>query len=190
MVKVVDDALAALGDLGADIREARFPSPDRIVRDWLPLCAVETAVAHEATFPKHADRYGPGLRGVIELGRGLSGLDLTKILIARAAFRGEVEAFFQDVDLLVIPAQYAAAPTTATMATLGEDPKAIEMLLRFTAPFDVTGSPTITLPGGFTAKGLPTAFQLVSRPFEEELLLRAGHAFQLATDWHKRRPPI
>lgn len=46
MVKVVDDALAVLGDLGADIREARFPSPDRIVRDWLPLCAVETAVAH------------------------------------------------------------------------------------------------------------------------------------------------
>ncbi|MFO1160577.1 MAG: hypothetical protein U1E60_17190 [Reyranellaceae bacterium] len=51
------------------------------------------------------------------------------------------------------------------------------------------GSPTITLPGEFTAKGLPIAFQLVSRPLEEDLLLRAGHAFQLATDWHERRPP-
>jgi amidase len=190
MVKVVDDAITVLSDLGADIREAKFPSPDRIVKDWLPLCAVETAVAHEATFPKHVDQYGPGLRGLIEIGRALSGLDLTKILIARAAFRGEVEAFFQNVDLLVIPAQHAAAPTTATMATLGEDPKAIEMLLRFTSPFDVTGSPTITLPGGFTAKGLPIAFQLVSRPLEEDLLLRAGHAFQLATDWHKRQPPV
>jgi amidase len=190
MVKVVDDAIAVLTDLGADIREARFPSPDQIVKDWLPLCAVETAVAHEATFPKHADQYGPALRGIIESGRALSGLDLTKILIARAAFRGEVEAFFQDVDLLVIPAQYAASPTTATMATLGEDPKALEMLLRFTSPFDVTGSPTITLPGGFTAKRLPVAFQLVSRPLEEDLLLRAGHAFQLATDWHKRRPLV
>jgi amidase len=190
MVKVVDDAIAVLTDLGADIREARFPSPDQIVKDWLPLCAVETAVAHEATFPKHADQYGPALRGIIESGRALSGFDLTKILIARAAFRGEVEAFFQDVDLLVIPAQYAASPTTATMATLGEDPKALEMLLRFTSPFDVTGSPTITLPGGFTAKRLPVAFQLVSRPLEEDLLLRAGHAFQLATDWHKRRPLV
>jgi amidase len=190
MVKVVDDAIAVLTDLGADIREARFPSPDQIVKDWLPLCAVETAVAHEATFPKHADQYGPALRGIIESGRALSGLDLTKILIARAAFRGEVEAFFQDVDLLVIPAQYAASPTTATMATLGEDPKALEVLLRFTSPFDVTGSPTITLPGGFTAKRLPVAFQLVSRPLEEDLLLRAGHAFQLATDWHKRRPLV
>ena len=190
MVKVVDDAIAVLADLGADIREAKFPSPDQIVKDWLPLCAVETAVAHEATFPKHADQYGPALRGIIEAGRALSGLDLTKILNARAAFGGQVAAFFQDVDLLVIPAQYAASPTTATMASLGEDPKALEMLLRFTSPFDVTGSPTITLPGGFTGKGLPVAFQLVSRPMEEDLLLRAGHAFQLATDWHKRRPPI
>jgi amidase len=141
-------------------------------------------------FPKHADRYGPALRGLIEAGRALSGFDLTKILLGRAAFRGEVDAFFRGVDLLVIPAQYAASPTTATMATLGEDPTAIEALLRFTSPFDVTGSPTITLTGGFTAKGLPIAFQLVSRPLEEDLLLRAGHAFQLATDWHKRRPPV
>jgi amidase len=189
-VKVVDEAIGVLSELGADIREAKFPSPDRVVAEWLPLCAVETAVAHEATFPKHADQYGPALRGVIETGRAVSGFDLAKILLGRAAFRGQVEAFFRDVDLLLIPAQYAASPTTATMATLGSDPKAIELLLRFTAPFDVTGSPTITLPGGFTTKGLPIAFQLVSRPLDEELLLRAGHAFQLATDWHKRRPPV
>ena len=190
MVTVVDDAVAVLSDLGADIREAKFPSPDRAVKEWLPLCAVETAVAHEATFPTHADQYGPGLRGFIETGRGVSGFDLTKILLGRAAFRGEVEALFRGIDLLLIPAQYAASPTTATMATLGSDPKAIEMLLRFTAPFDMTGSPTITLPGGFTAKGLPVAFQLVSRHMDEELLLRSGHAFQLATNWHKRRPPV
>jgi amidase len=190
MIKVVDDAIAVLSDLGAEIREVKFPPVDEVVKVWLPACAVETAVAHEATFPKQADQYGPALRGVIEAGRALSGLDLTRIMITREAFRGRVAAFFQDVDLLAIPAQYAASPTTEAMATLGQDEKAIEMLLRFTAPFDMTGSPTITLPGGFTAKGLPLAFQLVSRHMEEDLLLRAGHAFQLATDWHKRRPPV
>lgn len=190
MVGVVDDALAVLSGLGAEIRDVTFPSPDEAVKVWLPLCAVETAVAHEATFPKQADQYGPGVRGLIEVGRGLSGFDLTKIQLVREAFRGRVAAFFQDVDLLLIPAQYAASPTTATMATLGQDENALSMLLRFTAPFDMTGSPTITLPGGFTDKGLPVAFQLVSRHMEEDLLLRAGHAFQLATDWHKRRPPV
>lgn len=190
MVKVVDDAIAVLQSLGAEIRDVAFPSPDAVVKVWVPLCAVETAVAHEATFPAQADQYGPALRGLIEAGRSLSAFDLDKILITREAFRGRVAAFFQDVDLLVIPAQYAASPTTATMATLGQDEGAIEKLLRFTAPFDMTGSPTITLPGGFTAKGLPIAFQLVSRHMEEDLLLRAGHAYQLATDWHKRRPPM
>ncbi|HEX2890222.1 amidase [Vineibacter terrae] len=190
MIGVVDDALAVLSSLGAEIRDVTFPSPDEAVKVWLPLCAVETAVAHEATFPKQADQYGPGVRGLIELGRGLSGFDLTKIQLVREAFRGRVAAFFQDVDLLLIPAQYTASPTTAMMATLGQDENALLMLLRFTAPFDMTGSPTITLPGGFTDKGLPVAFQLVSRHMEEDLLLRAGHAFQLATDWHKRRPPV
>ncbi|HKU95959.1 MAG TPA: amidase [Vineibacter sp.] len=190
MVKVVDDAIAVLAALGAEIREVKFPSPDEVVKLWAPLCAVETAVAHEATFPAQAEHYGPALRGLIEAGRALSGFDLTKIQIVREAFRGRVAALFQDIDLLAIPAQYAASPTTATMATLGQDEGAIEKLLRFTAPFDMTGSPTITLPGGFTAKGLPVAFQLVSRHMEEDLLLRAGHAFQLATDWHKRRPVV
>ena len=190
MVKVVDDAIAVLSALGAEIREVKFPSPDEVVKVWVPLCAVETAVAHEATFPAQAEHYGPALRGLIEAGRALSGFDLTKIQIVREAFRGRVAALFQDIDLLAIPAQYAASPTTATMATLGQDEGAIEKLLRFTAPFDMTGSPTITLPGGFTAKGLPLAFQLVSRHMEEDLLLRAGHAFQQATDWHRRRPPV
>jgi len=190
MVKVVDDAIAVLSTLGAEIREVKFPSPDEVVKVWVPLCAVETAVAHEATFPAQAEHYGPALRGLIEAGRALSGFDLTKIQIVREAFRGRVAALFQDIDLLAIPAQYAASPTTATMATLGQDEGAIEKLLRFTAPFDMTGSPTITLPGGFTAKGLPLAFQLVSRHMEEDLLLRAGHAFQQATDWHRRRPPV
>jgi amidase len=190
MVKVVDDALEVLKALGADIREVVFPSPDELVKMWVPACAVETAVAHEATYPKQANQYGPGLSGLIDAGRALSGLDLTKINNARDAFRGSVATFFQDVDLLVIPAQYIASPTTATMSTLGQDEKALEMLLRFTSPFDMTGSPTITLPGGFTGKGLPIAFQLVSRHMEEDLLLRAGHAFQLATDWHKRTPSV
>src|SRR5262245_48945408 len=100
MVKVVDDAIAMLSSLGADVRDAAFPPPDEIVKVWLPACAVETAVAHEATFPRQANQYGPALTGVIEAGRALSGLDLTKINIARDAFRGRVAAFFQDVDLL------------------------------------------------------------------------------------------
>ena len=66
----------------------------------------------------------------------------------------------------------------------------LSALLRFTCPFDMTGSPTITLPCGFTEQGLPVAFQFVARHMEEDRLVRAGHAFQTATDWHRQHPPI
>ncbi len=60
--------------------------------------------------------------------------------------------------------------------------------LRFATPFDMSGSPTITLPGGFTSKGLPLSFQLVGRHLDEALLVRAGHAYQQITDWHRKHP--
>ena len=76
------------------------------------------------------------------------------------------------------------------METLGEEEGAIERLLRFTAPHNMSGSPTICLPGGFDANGLPLGFQLVGPHLGEPILVRAGHAYQQETDWHLRRPPL
>jgi amidase len=190
MVDTTEDAMSVLTRLGALPRDICFPSPDAIVRDWTPLCGVEAAVAHEATYPSRASDYGPVLAGLLELGRGLSGSAVTKILLRRAAFRGQLDALFRDIDLLVVPVMNVAAPSLADMAAAGRAPAAIEARLRFTAPFDMSGHPTLTLPGGKTADGLPVGFQIVGRHMEEDLVLRAGYAFQQATDWHKRRPPV
>jgi amidase len=101
-----------------------------------------------------------------------------------------VRALFEKVDLLAVPAQTFAAPTLAKMATLGENPELITGLLRFSCPFDMTGSPTITLPGGFTESSGPVAFQFVGRHFDEARLVAAGDAFQRVTDWHRRHPSL
>lgn len=188
--QMLADVLKAVADLGGDIREVRFPDPEQIISDWFPLCGVETAVAHESTYPARKDEYGPGLSGLIDLGRSQSGLDYQKIVLRRNDFRGRVQKVFEGIDLLVVPATAVASPTMAQMATLGEDAELISGLLRYTCPFDMTGSPTITLPSGFTAQGTPMAFQFVSRHFEEELLVRAGWAYQQATDWHRKHPAI
>ena len=74
------------------------------------------------------------------------------------------------------------------MNQMGVDADLMSAILRYTCPFDMTGSPTITLPGGFTPGGMPVGFQFVARDFDEALLVRAGHAFQQATDWHLRHP--
>ncbi|MCK1566589.1 amidase [Bradyrhizobium sp. 173] len=188
--KVLAEGLRVAADRGAKVKEVAFPNPKAIIEDWFPLCGIEVAVAHEETYPARKDEYGPALAGLLDLGRQQSGMDYQKIVLRREAFRGAVRALFETVDLLAIPAQAFAAPTLAKMAALGEDASLIGGLLRFTCPFDMTGSPTVTLPGGFAANGGPVGFQFVGRHFEEAGLVRAGDAFQRVTDWHKRHPAI
>ena len=61
---------------------------------------------------------------------------------------------------------------------------------RFTAPFDMSGHPTLTLPVGFTSAGLPIGAQFVGRLLGEAAIVRTGRAFQRVTDWHRRHPAI
>jgi len=190
MAQTVRDALAVLRALGAEVKPVHFPDAAEVLRDWAANCAIETAVAHEATYPSRKAEYGPGLAGLIESAQGLSAADYQKILLRRRNFAGRLAALFQTIDLLIIPAQFIASPTIKQMATLGRDPQALLSLTRFTSPFDMSGSPTITLPSGFTSAGTPVAFQLVSRHLEEDLLVRAGRAYQRETSWHRRHPKL
>ncbi|MCA2002627.1 MAG: amidase, partial [Chloroflexi bacterium] len=64
------------------------------------------------------------------------------------------------------------------------------LLTRFTAPFNLTGLPALSVPCGFTKEGLPIGLQIVSRAWNEAGVLRAGYAFEQATEWHKRKPPL
>jgi amidase len=176
--------------LGATIVNVQFPDVTHAVADWGPNCAVEAAVAHETTYPARKAEYGPVLASVIKAGRALSGLDYQKILLRRLALRGRVAALFGTIDLLLVPAHPFAPLTLAMIRTLGEQPELISKLQRFTCPFNMTGNPTLTLPGGFTKAGLPIAFQLVAAGLGEATLIRAGAAFQAVTSWHRRHPPI
>ena len=191
MTAALNAALAVLRTMGADLRKVTFPETDEVVDEWTAHCGIETAFAHRDTYPKHKDRYGAALSGLIDLGHSLSATDYQKILLHRYDFCGKVRALFEDIDILVIPAQSAASPTLKQMETLGEqDPGELSSLLRFTAPFDLTGSPALTMPAGFTKAGLPVAIQFVGRHFEEDILVRAGHAYQRETDWHHQHPAI
>jgi amidase len=190
MIKTTRDAINVLKELGADIRSVKFPDYDQILRDWAPNCAVETAVAHEATYPSRKSEYGPGLGGFIASAQKIIAADYQKILLRRRDFSGRVSAMFQSIDLLIIPAQFIASPTKAQMETLGQDADALLALMRFTSPFNMTGSPSITLPSGFTNNDTPIAFQLIGRHFSEDLLVRAGRAYQRVTDWHRKHPRL
>ena len=188
--RVLGEAVDGLRTLGAEIVDVVFPDVKQTVADWVQNCAVEAAVAHEATYPARKDEYGPVLASVIETGRALSGLDYQKILLRRLELRGRVAALFEAIDLLLVPVHPFPPLTLTTIRTLGEQPDLIAGLQRYTCPFDMTGHPTITLPGGFSAAGLPIGFQLVAANLDEATLVRAGAAFQRVTSWHRRHPSL
>ena len=64
------------------------------------------------------------------------------------------------------------------------------MLTRFTSPFNLTGLPAVSVPCGFTKENLPIGLQIASRAWNEAGVLRAGYAFQQATQWHLKKPEL
>lgn len=189
VVAALEETEAVLRALGARIREVRFPDYEKLVSLWIPMCSVETAIAHKESYPARAAEYGPDLKQLIDQGRSLTGLEVGEIMHERLRFCGGLASLFRDIDLLLVPAMPMPIPTLAQMASYGEDPSVLHGILRFTAPFDFSGSPTITMPNGIDRRGMPLAFQLVGRHVSEEVLVRAGHAYQSVTDWHMRRAP-
>jgi amidase len=187
VVKALHGAVAALQSQGAVIKEVSFPPHQEVLAAWGPLCSVETALAHQATYPSRAKDYGPVMAAFIDAGRATSALDLAAAHLARLDFSNRLAGLFTDVDLLIIPTLTGCVPTAKAWedaVVAGELADAI----RFTAPFDCSGSPTITMPNGFDARGLPLSFQLVGPHLSEALLCQAGAAYQRATDWHLRHP--
>lgn len=191
VLAVLKDALAVLADLGAEIREIVVPSSQGVLGNALTLMTVEAAHGHTATFPARKDEYSPSLAGLLEIGHSVTGIDFFTAQKERWAFSGRLASVFDDVDLIIAPAIGMTVPTFAAAEAAMADPVAgLPALLRFTLPFNASGSPTITLPGGYDAQGLPIGFQLIGRHLAEDVLCRSGHAFQQATDWHTRHPVL
>jgi len=185
------NAAEVLAGLGARVREIAFPWAQRDAAAVTPMMLAEVAAAHAEHFPEKADRYGPRLRAMLEGGAAIDARTVVRAYQARDRFKGRLQAVFRDVDLILTPGLSALVPTWDEIDAFGEDVGALtKSLMRFTTPCNVAGVPTISLPAGFTAAGLPVGVQLIGAPLAEPALIRAGYAFQQATDFHTRRPAL
>ncbi len=104
----------------------------------------------------------------------------------RTLVRRDFQQAFERVDVL-------AAPTTPGVAfRLGEKTDPLQMYLNdiLTIPVNLAGLPGVSVPAGFTQAGLPIGLQLIGRPYDEATVLRAAHAYERATTWHQRKPPL
>ena len=112
----------------------------------------------------------------------------TEDILARGAqpvMHRQFERFFENYDILLTPTTPISAPLRG-----GDAVDRARLLTRFTAPFNLTGLPALSLPCGFTSQGLPIGLQIVSRPWAEAEVLRAAFAYEQATEWHLRKPAL
>ncbi len=175
------EALQVLEGLGMRIREVKLPeSFEAGVEAGRLIMHVEGAAVHLDRFKARGAEYSPKLKALIEAGMLVQGVSYLRAQQVRAAAIQAMRGLFQEIDLL-------ATPATPTPAPEGLDSTGDPV---FNLPFTTFGFPALTVPMGFSPAGLPLGLQLVGRPFEEVLVFRAGWAFEAATAWHTRRPPL
>ncbi len=190
--RAVDDAMEVLQGLGMAATEVDFPLVKYVAPTTMTISWAEAAAYHEQYLDR-LDECGPDVRSRLELGRTMTAVDYLRAQRARRLILSQFEAIMQKVDVLVTPTIRIPAPRIDECgevlgATGGADVK--QVLSALTRPFNVTGSPALTVPCGFAAGRLPVGLQIVGRAFQDETVLRVGHAYQTATAWHKRLPPV
>jgi aspartyl-tRNA(Asn)/glutamyl-tRNA(Gln) amidotransferase subunit A len=188
----VERALGVLKELGADVREVAWPTATYGEPAAQAILLADIAAAHERTLRTRAEDIGVDVRRRIALGRFVTAVHYLKAQRARALIKDDLRGIFAAVDVLASP----TAPTVAfrigagQAAARGPEILARGQLRRLTSIFNLTGSPAMSVPCGFTAGGLPIGLQIAGRHFDEATVLRVAHAYERATPWHERRPAL
>ena len=207
----VGEALAVLEELGGTTQEVSLPHTGVAVATYYIVATAE-ASSNLARYDgvKYGFRakespdllemyritrqegFGPEVKRRIMLGTyvlssGYYDAYYAKAQAVRTLIRRDFDRVFQDVDLLVTPVM----PTPAfQLGEKIEDPLQMYLSDLYTISASLAGIPAISLPCGLSRKGLPIGMQMLGRPFEEDVVLRAARAYELATDWRKKRPLI
>ncbi|HXQ46213.1 MAG TPA: amidase [Caulobacteraceae bacterium] len=184
-------AIALMAKEGAEIVEVSLPDVRPFLERAIAAALSEAAISHAPSFPSQRSIYGPAFAAVLDAGRANPVLDYAAIAIWRREFRGALVRLFARVDMLVAPAMPIAAPPLAAMAAIvTAPPESAAPLLSFTIPFNLAGNPTLTLPMGPNASGVPIGFQLIGPDLAEAALLAAGAGYEQASGFSSIHPPV
>jgi len=184
ILKAVEEAIDVLRNLGAEVRDIDFPDP--VYHQDNQLFGAESAAYHEERLRERPEELSTLPRERVATGAAVSGMDYARARWRQLEFKQRVATTFRDVDLILTPTVPVPPMKIADIEPAGPG----RIMARHTAPFNILHVPTISVPCGVTSEGLPIGLQMAGRWWEEGLVLRAAHAYQQATDWHRRRPPL
>lgn len=165
-------ALDQLRGLGCTLQDVVLNGYDGWADTARAITWPEEYAEHGAELRDHPDRFGPVTRARLQDGLRFSAPDHVLALRQRAAAIASLLGTFQSVDLLVLPT------TKAPAQPFGYEHQPGAHDLSYTRPFNLTGTPALTLCNGFSTHGLPLALQIIGRPFDDDLVLAAGTALE------------
>ena len=188
----VERAYAVYRDLGARVEDVDASAIERAGAAVADIILAEAQWYHRDSLRNRPEDIGEDVRGRLMRRTDLSAEELMTAMRTRDAVTMETTLLLDRYDALVLPTTRIPAPPIAgqTILVNGEHVFAPTMLTTNTNPFNLTGMPALSLPCGFTESGLPISVQIVTKKWDEVTALRIGAAYERATDWSTRRPPM
>ena len=165
----------------------RVPDRRAATEAQMMITDTESFSFHKPVYEADPSLFGPQLAKAMERGRSYDPLKLARAYITRDRFKGELLRAFDGIDAIASPVYPMVG---ARYDQMDEHLADLVNFLGFTSPYNVSGSPSITFPVGFARVGMPIGKQLIGPHLGEAGLLRTAHAYQQATDWHLKRPPL
>lgn len=193
--KVADGMSAALDaaqKLGGRIREVALPSLEAVGEFHVAILAAESAAYHFTTFPAQLDGYSPVARGLFEIARNQRGYEYLVACERREEARRAVDALFEDVDFLLVPTLPVTPPQrdAESVRVGGIERDFTWALVRYTALFDHTGHPAVSLPASVLAPGIGASVQVVGARDRDLDVLGFAESLErelaLSIDWSIR----
>jgi aspartyl-tRNA(Asn)/glutamyl-tRNA(Gln) amidotransferase subunit A len=186
----VEQALGVLRGLGATFVNVEWPAVKLSNSVTWTIILAEASAYHRPWLRERPEDYSDATRADLELGEHVAATDYIQAQRARSVLKQQVEQVLAQVDALVTPMLAITAPRIGqTTVEVGGKVKEINpVFIRLADPFNVTGLPAISVPCGFGADGLPIGLQIAAAT--EDTVLQVAHAYESATEWHTRRPPL
>jgi aspartyl-tRNA(Asn)/glutamyl-tRNA(Gln) amidotransferase subunit A len=178
-------AVEVVRDLGAVTKEVQLPDHDT-ARSAMMMSSIESFAYHRTDLLDQPEGFGAHLGQRFLMGGAYFASEYIQSQRLRSLLKEQLRQVLLDVDLILSPAQ--PKPASTFEDAVREAGRRTGPM--FTALLNQAGLPSLSLPDGFSRDGLPLSLMISGRPFDEATVLRAGHAYQSATDWHLRHPPI
>jgi len=191
--ETVAKAISVLGELGASAEDVSIPLAPNAGALTMSILSVEWANLHRPLFEPNFDELDHNNKIRFLTGSIIPAQAYYKAQKIRAVLRQQILDALEKVDVLVLPTGPVTAPPVESVPGIESKEHSLTGLagrISFTGPFNLAGTPAISVPCGFSAAGMPMGLQIVGKPFDEETVLRVAHAYEQNTDWHNCRAPL